>query len=75
MKMIKNYCDFLFHFLLRDYVMLRHYKVFCPLTTGTVVAAQKQQATETERTAGHILIQSIFLDFIAVGWQMYSLLY
>lgn len=56
--------------------MLRHRKVFfSPLTTGTVVAAQKQQATETERTAPHILIQSIFLDFIAVRWQMYSLLY
>lgn len=55
--------------------MLRHHKIFSPLTTGTVVAAQKQQATETGRTAPHILIQSILLDLIAVGWQMYSLLY
>lgn len=73
MKMIKN-CDFLVHFLLRDYVMRRHHQVFTPLTSATVVAAKKQQATETESTAPHVPTQSIFLDFIAVGWQIYSLL-
>ena len=55
--------------------MRRHHQVFTPLTSATVVAGQKQQATETEGTAPRITTQSIFVDSVAVGWQMYSLLY